>query len=527
MFQSLFPVLALSLGALAVPASAFELPSIFGENTVLQRDRPIPVFGTGEAGETVRVSLNGVTATATVKDGHWRAELPAMQAGGPFVLNVESDKKKKSVKNVMIGEVWVLAGQSNIRWQLGRTIGPIASRAIAQADGRVRYFEGSYNAADKPLDDVVRGQWTVGDSAGAPQISTVGYYFARELERKYNVPVGLVQTGVGGSQSNVWIDRKFAAADPILNKMLVDYDENAALEPKRIADEQARYDASVEAAKKAGKPIPKPSRRLSEGPRDKTWERRPGGYYNARVAPILPFEARGVIWYQGESNSTDNLPDFMRTDYAYHVKGVVDSWRAAANRPDWPFLIVQLPAHAGGDTEFVSIRAQQEKAARMLSNVGLVISIDTGEREQIHPPDKLPIGERLAQLAEEVVATGKTRTHSPLLKNVEFKEDAVIVSFDQTDGGLVKTDFTLDEFVAVTRGGAPNDLNINGFELAGADGKWVKAGAKIVGERVEVRAKDVAQPQAVRYLWARFPDETVSLYSRNGNPVAPFLFPNP
>ena len=518
-------LLGITLGASVLPAAAFELPSIFGEGAVLQRDRPIPIFGTGENGEKVRVSLNSVTATATVKDGHWKAELPALAAGGPFVLNVESDKGKKSVKNVMVGEVWVLAGQSNIRWQLGRTLGSIASRAIAEADGRIRYFEGAYAAADKPQDDVVRGKWTVGDSAGAPQISTVGFYFARALEQKLGVPVGLVQTGVGGSMTTPWMDRQFAQADPILNKILQDYDANAAKEPGRIAAEQARYDEAVEAAKKAGQPIPEKSRRLLDGPHDNTWERRPGGYYNARVAPILPFEARGVIWYQGESNSTDNLPDFMRTDYAYHVKGIVDSWRAAANRPDWPFLIVQLPAHAGGNTEFVSIRAQQEKAARLLSNVGLVVSIDTGEREQIHPPDKLPIGQRLAQLGEEVIATGKTRTHSPLLKSVEFKEGAAIVAFDQTDGGLVKTDFTLDEFIAVTRGAAPNDLNVNGFELAGKGGKFVNANAKIRGERIEVRAKGVAEPKAVRYLWTRFPEATVSLYSKNGNPVAPFRFP--
>ena len=520
-------LLCATLGACVLPAAAFELPSIFGEGTVLQCDRPIPVFGIGADGETVRVSLSGKSATAIVKNRHWRAELPAMGAGGPFVLNVESDVNKKSVADVMIGEVWILAGQSNMRWQLGRTTGPIASRAIAQA-GRhkgIRYFEQAYAAADTPSDDVLRGRWIVSSSEGAPEMATVGYYFALALEEKLKVPIGLVQTAVGGTSTTPWIDRKIAAADPITNKILRDYDENAALEPARIAAAQAQYDKAVEAAKAAGKPAPPQPRRLTDGPHDGTWEKRPGAYYNGRVAPLLPFEARGVIWYQGESNSTENLPAFQHEDYALHLKAIVESWRAAARRPDWPFLIVQLPAHEGGDTQFVAIREQQEKAARALPNVGMVVSIDTGEREQIHPPDKMPIGERLAQLGAEVVATGKARTHSPLVKNVEFKGGAAIVEFDQTDGGLVKTQFTLDEFIAITRGKDAGAMPLNNFELAGADGQFVKAEAQIVGERIEVRTKGVSAPQSVRYLWSRFPAEEVGLFTKNGNPVAPFRFP--
>ena len=515
----------LTLCASASPALSFELPSIFGDGMVLQRDRPIAIFGTGKAGETVRVSLDGQSATATVKDGKWRAELGATKAGGPFVLKVESEVNQKSVQNVMVGEVWVLAGQSNMRWQLGRSVGPIASEAIARADGSVRYFEHSYHAADAPLADVVRGSWTVGDSRGAPEISAVGYYFARALQAKLNVPVGLVQTAVGGTSTTLWIDRDYASKDAITRRILDDYDDNAAREPARIAKAQQDYDAAVEAAKAAGKPIPKKSRRLSEGPRDNTWEKRPGGYYNGRVAPLLPFEARGVIWYQGESNAGTDLPAFQRDDYARHLQTIVTSWRAAAARPNWPFLIVQLPALQNEKLDFATIREQQERAARALPNVGLVVGIDTGEKDDIHPSDKRPIGERLAELGLEVIADGKARTHSPLVKNVEFGNGAALIEFEQTDGGLVKTQFDLAEFIAITRGTAPAELNLNGFELAGADGQWVAASGLIQGERVEVRAKGVGAPTAVRYLWTGYPRESVGLFSKNGNPVAPFRFP--
>ncbi len=484
-------IISLLIGLNLGSAWALEVPSFFGDHAVLQRDAPIPVWGKAAAGAEVTVRLAGRTVTTTAADERWRVELPALEAGGPYELRITSGADELVSKDVLIGEVWVLAGQSNMRWPLGRTPTVEASEAIAEGDAHpwIRFFEPGYEAADAPKFDVKAGtKWLVGSAATAPRMPTVGYYFARQLAEAFDVPVGLVQTAVGGSKAETFLSREVLRNDERLSEVLAAFER-----------EPAREKAKALANKK-----------------------RPSGYYYSRVAPLLGFAARGVIWYQGESNASGTLPAFQRDTYGAQLDALVSSWREGWGKPDLPFLIVQLPAYGDEKFDLPFIRSMQERVARENENVGLAVGIDTGDEEDIHPADKGPIASRLADMAIGFVKTSAVVTGSPFFERADVEGREVVVAFDQVGGGLVNTQFTLDEFIAITRGTGPGELGLMGFEIAGADGRFVTAGAVIDGERVRVLAESVAEPKAVRYLWEGYPSAPVGLYTRSGYPVAPF-----
>ena len=508
---------------------ALEVPSIFGNHVVLQRGEEIPVWGKAADGVEVTVQMAGETRRAVAEDGRWRVDLPAMEGGGPYQLRIAGGGKERIFKDVLVGEVWVLAGQSNMRWQLGRTATVEASEAIAGADGysQIRYFEPAYAAADRPEFDVKNGRWLVASAATAPRLSTVGYYFARKLVDELGVPVGLVQTAVGGTKARSWLSREVLKSDERLAEILPEFEREALKERERFAKLEAKFAEQVKAAKAAGKSKPNAPKALARGPLDETSDARPSGYYYGRVSPLQPMATRGVIWYQGESNSSGGLPAYQRETYGAQLGAVVSSWRSDWGRADLPFFIVQLPAYGDEAFDEPLIRSFQEKVARESENVGLVVGIDTGEVDDIHPGDKMPISMRLAEMALRYVAMGKVVTASPLFDRAEVVDGAVMVAFDQVGGGLVNTQFTLDEFVAVTRNTDPETLPVMGFEIAGADGEFEAAEARIEGERVRVWSERVAEPRKLRYLWRGFPEEPVGLYTRAGDPVAPFRWSAP
>ena len=499
-------VIGLLLASCAVVRAddALWLPSIFSEGMVLQRGIPVPVWGRAKPGAAVAVTLYdggkklaAGEAVAAAETGRWQVELPDLPTGGRYTLLIEAqhadapDAERRMFSNVLVGEVWLFCGQSNMlhpmnacaerddaiarrhEFPLIRTaqIGSRRTAEITEPQEDVQGFWGPVKWEDAAY-QVPRSSAT--DISGS--CSAVGYFFARALAETLgrDVPVAVIEIGaILPVQS--WVDEPELETAPALE----------ALEGKGYPDATSRA-------------------------------------FKANIAPLAPYACRGAMYYQGEMNAGSGV--------VYHagLKALIAGWRRAWARPDLPFLVVQLPgfiSHQAGKTAldmdaaslakfagqnahhgFIPVREAQLRVSREVPNVGLAVTLDLGEKFDIHPPRKRAVGERLALQARKLAYGDKDLVaDGPVPREIERRAGGFTIRFDGIGSGLV------------SRG------ELAGFEVADAAGVWHPAAATIAGDVLDVRAADVPEPAGVRYAWLGFPAAT--LFNREGLPATPFRHP--
>jgi sialate O-acetylesterase len=483
--------------AAVVPAQALKLPAIFADNMVLQRGIKVPVWGTATPGDKITVSVAGQKKIARAEDGgQWTLKLDSLKAGGPYEMTVAGTSGTTTYKNVLVGEVWVCSGQSNMEFVLKNSHN--AEQTIAQAKyPKIRLFTVQKNKADQPLSDL-SGSWQECTPETAPNFSAVGYHFGRELHQALGVPVGLIHTSWGGTPVEVWMCQCVQKADPELAKAYEIYDagmknfEKAkAAHPAKLAE----YNEQKKKAEAEGKPVPK----APQAPRE-PWK--PAVLYNAMIAPLVHYGIAGAIWYQGESNAGNAVW------YRKQFPAMIDNWRHAWGQGDFPFLFVQLANYMARDPEPTDPNWAWLREAQLMTlktpNTGMAVIIDIGEANDIHPRNKQDVGLRLALSAEHVAYDSKLVYSGPMYDSMKVEGNKIRLKFKHTGAGLIAKDGPV----------------LTGFALAGPDRKFVWASAKIEGDTVVVWNDSISQPAAARYAWANNPE--CNLFNKENLPASPF-----
>jgi sialate O-acetylesterase len=466
------PVLALLLASSA-PRAEIALHPLFGDHMVLQQGITAPVWGTAAAGEEVTVSIAGQRKSARAgADGRWQVKLDPMKPGGPHEMTIGT----VTLKNVMVGEVWVCSGQSNMEWPV-RASKNAPEEIAAAAFPQIRLFTVPKKPADTPQWDVA-GTWKECSPESVPGFSAVGYFFGRELHKARNVPIGLIHTSWGGTAAELWTSRRVLEADPEFKPMIEQY--------------EARMKAFAEASEKAKAEGKAPPKKPGPGPAQ---------LYNGMIAPLLPYAIAGALWYQGESNAG------RAKQYQKLFPAMIRNWRDDWGQGDFPFLFVQLANYMKrkpepAESHWAALREAQTLALS-LPKTGMAVIIDIGEEKDIHPRNKQDVGRRLA-LAARHVAYGEDLVYSgPMYDSMKVEGNKARISFKHAGGGLE------------ARGG-----KLAGFSIAGEDKVFAWAEARIEGDTVVVWSDKVEKPAAVRYGWADNPECT--LYNKEGLPAGPF-----
>ena len=463
---------------------------LFSENCVLQRGVQVPVWGTAENGEKVTVQFQNQTVSTTPADGKWRVMLKPLTTGGPFTMTIRGANTVE-IKNVLVGEVWLCGGQSNMQWAVHQSADPEKHMASAQ-DSHLRLVTIPRRASDEPL-TTVEAAWKEASGENIRDFSAVAYHFGKRLREQLKVPVVLISSNYGGTPAEAWMRRESIEQVPELRPILTEHQ-------KRVDDYPAlmkAHEAAVEKARAEGKQIPRP-------PADpKTSPQRPTGLYNAMIAPLSPYAIRGAIWYQGESNAG------RAHQYRTLFPEMIYNWRRAMGNRDFPFLFVQLAPFMEikaepMDSAWAELREAQRMTARAVPYAGMVVITDVGEERDIHPKKKEPVGERLALAARALAYGESVKWEGPEFDAVKFEAGKAIVQF-RLDGSALQT---------------PNGEDVKGFTIAGEDRKFVNASARIEGNKVIVWSEAVPNPVAVRYGWANYP--VVNLRNKEGLWASPF-----
>ena len=494
----ILPVLALALTLTPLPSFAdVKLPSLFSDHTVLQRGQAVPVWGTAEPGEEVSVSIAGQTETTKAgSDGKWKVSLKPLKEIDSTTLTVKG-KNTITVNDVAVGEVWLASGQSNMEYRLANDARS-AETIPASADKEFRFFTVGRNTSDTPLSEV-KSNWVVADPATSGGCSAVAYYFARDLRKALKVPVGIIHSSVGGTPAEAWTSHEALAANADLDKALNELQETAVKAyPAKLEEYQKnepklleKWQADTDKAKAAGT-LPLPRKPAPPGDPAKSTGR-PSCLYNAMIAPLEPYGIRGVIWYQGESNSG------RAAQYRTLFPVMISDWRKAWSNKDLPFFFVQIAPHQGMVPE---IREAQLLTAEKVPHTGIAVITDYGDAKDIHPKQKEPVGTRLALDARATVYGEKIEYSGPTFDSMKVEDGKAILKFKHAVGLTAK------------------DGELKGFTIAGEDKTFVPAKAEIKGETVIVSAENVGKPASVRYGWANVPD--VNLYNAAGLPASPF-----
>ena len=477
------------------------LPSIIGDNMVLQGGDMARIWGWADAGEEINVNVSWHKTGWTVqagKDGKWSFRTPVPDGGGPYEMTLKG-KNTVTIKNILTGEVWVCSGQSNMQWSVKESAN--AEREIAAAAyPKIRLFSVERSVAETPQDNCT-GKWVECSPETVGGFSAVAYYFGRELHKELGESIGLIHTSWGGTPAEAWTSPAMLEQNPVFEPIVNRYKEALADYPKAKKDydeKMEQWKKDVEKAKTAGtKAPPRPSEPL--GPTS-PWA--PAGLYNAMIAPLTPYTICGAIWYQGESNAG------RAYQYRELFPAMIKSWWRAWPQGDFPFLYVQLANYMQakdepGNSAWAELREAQLMTLD-LPDTGMAVIIDIGEADNIHPKNKQDVGKRLAMWALARTYKRNVVCSGPLYKSMDTKDNKIILHFDHIGGGLAAKD------------GGP----LKGFAIAGQDQRFVWADARIEGDTVVVSSDKVAEPVAVRYAWADNP--VCSLYNKAGLPASPF-----
>lgn len=495
----LIGVLLLLLGAQIVMADAV-LPGIFSSNMVLQRDLPIRVWGKADPGESVTVTLaDEVRPAITNASGDWAVLFSAREVGEPISMSVQGNNTL-SYENILMGEVWVCSGQSNMQMSVAGSND--AEAEIAAADyPSIRLFSVPLVTADEPQWNC-GGQWVACSPQTVPGFTAVGYFFGRALHKELDVPVGLINTSWGGTAAEAWTSMEDLQADERLHSILATWDQILADYPEKLKNynEVAIPDWEKKVAEAKAKGEQEPGRPW--GPPGSGDPNRPANLYNAMIAPLVNYGIRGAIWYQGESNAGRSY------EYRTLFPAMIECWRDDWQQGDFPFGFVQLANFMGrGETPeesgWAELREAQSRTLK-LDNTGQAVIIDIGDAADIHPRNKQDVGKRLAVWALAETYDFDIEYSGPVLEDVDRHSDRLVLEFDHVGDGLVV-----------------KGESLKGFAIAGADGKYVWAMAELVDDdEVAVWNPGVPHPKTVRYGWANNPDCT--LYNSAGLPASPF-----
>lgn len=495
----------LALAATTASALAdITLAPLFRDGAVLQRDQPINVWGRAAPAERVEVKFKKQTATVIASaDGRWRVTLKPEKAASMGAELVVSGANTVRVRDVLVGEVWLCSGQSNMVWMLRNT--DDAEREIAEAQyPLIRQFKVPSVAAEKPAFDVA-ASWVACSPQTAPNFSAVAYYFAKELHQKLKVPIGIVNSSWGGTQIEAWMSEAALRANPAAKEIYARWETLLAEHPAKLAAHAAaveKWKADSEAAKAAGKRFARKQPAAPEGPGSR-WM--PSALYNGMIAPLVPYTFRGALWYQGEANGA------RHTEYAALFTDLIKQWRADFGQP-LPFYFVQLAnfERGAGNTgdEWAYLREAQAKALA-LPQTGMVVTIDVGNPKDIHPRNKRDVGQRLALHARKQLFGENIETDGPMFASAKREGAAMRVTFTHAAGLRLEP--------------SKDDGRVS-FEIAGEDRKFVPAEARVEGDTLVVSAATVKAPVAVRYAWRNSPD--ARLFNSAGLPAAPFRSDN-
>ena len=458
---ALFAIATIALLTGPAARADVRLPAVFSDRMVIQRELPVKVWGWADAGEKVTVTLAGRTATATAgDDGTWAVTLEPVAATGPIELTIAGNNTI-ALSDILVGEVWVCSGQSNMQWSVARSDN--AQEEIAAAKyPNIRLFTVKRTIAKDPQDDC-QGAWSECNPQTVPGFSAVGYFFGRELHKELDVPVGLINSSWGGTRAEAWTSGAGLADEPIFEPIL---QRSATFNPN------TPHQASV--------------------------------LFNGMIRPIVPLGIRGAIWYQGESNAG------RAWQYKKLFPAMITDWRRAWGQGDFPFLFVQLAPYRYGNANPANCaelwEAQRQTLA--LPNTGMAVTTDVGNVRDIHPKNKQDVGRRLALWAlattfgKEIVYSG------PLYDSMSVEGNTIRLRFKHVGGGLV------------ARGGPLTHFTIAATPEDGAEPKFVPATATVDGETIVVTAEGVAKPAAVRFGWRD--DAEPNLFNAEGLPASPF-----
>ncbi|MEX0679311.1 MAG: sialate O-acetylesterase [Pirellulales bacterium] len=446
-------VMGLAVGLFLTDAAqgAVRPNGLFSDNGVLQQKVKVPVWGTTDKTEKITVRIANQEAEAVPKDGKWKVELGQMPAGGPHVMTIGQGDDKIELKNILVGEVWLCGGQSNMQWQLKNSDG--GSEAITDsANDKLRLLTVPRHRSDTPK-SIVDSRWEIAGPQTTGEFSAVGYFFGRDLQKHLGVPVGLISSNVGGTAAEEWTSQKALESNPDLKGTFTPAEGSSRL-------------------------------------------------YNAMIAPLAPYAIQGAIWYQGESNAPRAF------HYRKLLPAMIADWRNTFGQGDFPFLIVQIAPYdkeqsKSPDSRWAEIRDSQLHVSQNVPRSALVVTIDVGDEQDIHPRRKEPVGARLALAARGVAYGENIEFSGPIYDSMSVLDNKVRLRFKHLGSGLVaKADSLL------------------GFTVAGEDQKFHPANAEIEGDTVVVSSDQVQKPLAVRYAWLPYPEG--NLWNRDDLPASPF-----
>lgn len=490
----LLPVMALLLIPTAANAE-LKMSPVFGDSMVVQRDKPIHVWGWTTAGVDVKVSMAGQESIVkATEEGRFDAYLNPLSAGGPHELVVQADETK-TFRDVLVGEVWLCSGQSNMAWPVQSANDPDLESLSANYPN-IRIISVPQVASQEPLNDF-EGRWENCTPETVKSFSAVGYFFGRQLHQTLDVPIGLIDNAWGGSAAEAWVRRDVLESTGQYDELLQKWDDTVANhdQEKVMANFRTRLKKWQE-ERKGNRP------RAPRNPVNSN--HRPANLYNGVLHPVLGYTIRGAIWYQGESNAA------RAYQYRDLFPLMIQNWRDVWGQGDFSFYWVQLADFRAevaepAESDWAELREAQTMTLIKLPNTGQAVITDLGEAADIHPRNKQDVAKRLARWALAKDYGYKIPFQSPTYRSMKVDGNKITLQFNHYGGGM--DTFDVREPI--------------GFTIAGADKKFVKANAKIVDQQtIEVWSDSISEPVSVRYAWADNPIANVQ--SKDGLPLTPF-----
>jgi sialate O-acetylesterase len=475
------------LASASLVHAEIKLSAILSDGMVVQRGIPVHLWGMADSDETVMAEFRGEKRSAKADSlGRWNLYMSPGAAGGPFSLTI-SGKNTIIFKDVLVGDVWLASGQSNMEFRTQQIQN--ADTELRNADWpQIRVLQIEKRFSDFPLPDAVTKGWQHCSRDTVAKFSAIGFLFAREIHQREKIPVGVIDSTWGGTSIESWTSIAATGSDATLMPIV----RARGVRMEQHFEWQMRRDAAA-AAKKRG-----------ENVADVPWRPDPpmwslGELYNAMIAPLTAFPIRGVIWYQGEANTRrDGAPGL----YGLQLATMIADWRQHWTIGDFPFYFVQLANFRSDSTEDWPAVREGQRSALQMKNTGMVVTIDIGNPDDVHPLNKQDVSKRLALWARSQTYGEAIEYSGPLFRQLTREGSSMRLWFDHGSG--------------LTAKGAA----LRGFEVAGTDGEYRPANAHIDGETVVVESKDVPQPGTVRYGWANSPD--CNLFNKEGLPASPF-----
>ncbi|WP_348261539.1 sialate O-acetylesterase [Telmatobacter sp. DSM 110680] len=498
MRKSFLPVVLL-LSSVGISAQV-TLPKVLSSHMVIQRDLPVHVWGDAPPGRPVTVSFRDETrGTEAGPTGHWSVYLKPGAAGGPFQLTVKAvtsatetapQASPITLDDIMVGDVWVASGQSNMEFPLSRA-NTAAQDLPAATNPQIRLLMIRKRSSDYAMPDADTDGWTLSNPDTAKDFSAVAWYFARDIASRQHVTIGLIDATWGGTVGEAWVRLTALGEDPALAPIFVARGKMTEKAADAVAEEKDEQRQIAE-AKAAGKPIPQ----FPWHPPLNSWG--PGLLWNGMIAPLVPLPIRGVIWYQGESNSA------LARVHSYDrvMRTLIEDWRHEWGIGDFPFLYVQISNFTSTPNEDWATLREQQVRTLALRNTAMAVTIDIGNPTDVHPTDKLDVGLRLARAARALTYGENVEFFGPMFRQATPEGNSIRTWFDHGQGLKAKGGF------------------VTGFEIAGQDERWVSASATIDGSTVVASSPDVSAPVYVRYGWANSPQ--CNLFNSEDLPASPF-----